>query len=108
MLEINLYKRQSGKTTKVIQRMEHDPKIILIIPEIRRKKFYPEYLHRRIVSGIQFLNGFANGKDFNKVLLDDGFDHPSYRMAEIYYNLGRFYPQCEVIAYGTAQEQLLK
>lgn len=108
MLEINLFKRQTGKTTKVIQMMEQDADILLIIPEVHRKKLYPTYLHHRIISGIQFLHGMADGREFNKVVLDDGFDHPSYRMAEIYYNLGCFYPQCKVIAYGTAREQLLK
>jgi hypothetical protein len=108
MLEINLCKRNSGKTTRVIQMMKQDPKILLIIPFIHHKKQYPKNLHHRIISGIQFLNGLADGMTFDKVVLDEGFAHPSYRLAEIYYNLGRFYPQCKVIAYGTAEEQLLK
>jgi hypothetical protein len=108
MLEINLYKRKSGKTTKVIQMMEQDPNILLIIPFLDRKPLYPKELHPRIASGIQFLGGFIDGITFDKVVLDDSFDHPSHIMAEIYYKLGRYYPQCTVIAYGTAREQLLK
>lgn len=108
MLELNLYKRQSGKTTKVIQMMENDPKILLIIPDVMRKQAYPRSLHHRIISGIQFLNGLADGREFDKIVLDDGFDHPTYRLAEVYYNLGRYYPQYEVTVFGTARDQLLK
>lgn len=99
MLEINNQNRNSGKTTKVIEMMKKDSRLILIIPMKSKKQFYPEDIQDRIITGAELLSENFNISSLSRVVLDEGFLYNKEGLVKIYYALG--YNRIDVVLYGT-------
>ena len=96
-------RRQTGKTTEVIEMMNKDPQALLIVHLNAVKQHFPKELQPRIFSVRSFLNGRADGLDFDRVIIDEGFTIDKEEMARFYYHLGA--NQINAFAIGSITKQ---
>jgi len=106
MIRLNVDKRGSGKTTRVIAELardteyEKDNRAVILVPHEQMKVLYPKPFHYRIFTFSEFIHGGKlDGLKFSRFIIDEGFMPREDELARLYYELGRTGKDVEV--YGS-------